>query len=104
MKKEKLFSMTSKDFEFIPTKGRGKGGQSRNKTLSAMICKHESSGAEGYAEDSKDQRTNKQLAFKRMTETKEFKSWFKVKCDAALGHIEIEENGTTRKVNHEEIK
>lgn len=103
-KGEKLFSLTAKDFEFIPTKGRGGGGQHKNKTLTACICKHESSGAEGAAEEGKDYASNKRLAFYKMTETKEFKVWFKIKCDAALGHIEIEENGNTRKVSHEEIK
>lgn len=103
-KGEKLFSLTAKDFIFIPTKGRGKGGQHKNKTLTACICKHESSGAEGAAEEGKDFKTNKRLAFQKMTETKEFQAWLRIKGDAALGHIEIEENGITRKLSHEEIK
>lgn len=98
--KERLFKLTEKDFDFQYTRGRGNGGQKKNKTSSACICSHKSSGAQGYAEDSREQSQNKKLAFKRMTETAEFKSWLKLKIEAACGNIEIEEAddfGTLRK-------
>ncbi len=107
-KKEKLFSLTAKDFDIQFTRGRGKGGQKKNKTSSACICSHKPSGAQGYAEDSREQSQNKKLAFKRMTETPEFKSWLHMKIQAALGNIEIEEaddfgNVKRRILNHEEV-
>jgi protein subunit release factor A len=108
MKKEKLFTLTEKDFDFIFQRGRGNGGQKKNKTSSACICSHKPSGAQGYAEDHREQSQNKKLAFKRMTETAEFQSWLRVKIDAACGNVEIEEADDfgilrKRKVNHEEI-
>ena len=107
-KKEKLFSLTEKDFKIQFQRGRGNGGQKKNKTSSACICSHEPSGAQGYAEDFREQSRNKKLAFQRMTDTDEFKSWLKLKIEAALGNLEIEEaddlgNVRTRKVRHEEI-
>lgn len=77
--KEKLFSVTAKDCEFKATRG---------------------TGAMGYAEDHREQSRNRQLAFKRMAESKEFQSWATVKAEAYLGNIEIEEadrNGVMKK-------
>ena len=109
MKKEKLFSLSEKDFVFIPTKGRGSGGQSKNKTLSACICKHVSSNSESYAEESKSYLDNKRTAFKKITETASFKAWLRMKIDAGMGRIEMTETledgrEIKRKVNHNEIK
>lgn len=107
-KKERLFKLTEKDFEFNYVRGRGAGGQKKNKTSSACQCFHRPSESMGYAEDSRCQKQNKKLAFKRLTETAKFKSWLQLKIDAAMGQVEIEEPddfGTMRKrlVNHEEI-
>lgn len=107
-RKEKLFTLTEKDFNFVYQRGRGNGGQKKNKTSSACICSHKPSGAQGYAEDHREQSRNKTLAFKRMTETPEFQAWLKFKIEAACGHIEIEEAddfGTVRKrlLDHREV-
>lgn len=108
-KKERLFTLTEDDFLFKAKRGSGKGGQKKNKTSSAIQCWHEPSGAMGEAEDAREQSQNKKLAFKRCTDTVEFKVWLQMKIDAACGNIEIEEtdeNGRNhrRKLNHEEIK
>lgn len=75
MDKELVFSVTKNDLKFDYTKGSGAGGQKRNKTSNAVRCTHPDSGAVGYAEDTRSQTQNKQLAFKRMTESNEFKMW-----------------------------
>lgn len=92
MRNRKLwFSVTKDDCRFIAKRGSGKGGQKRNKTSNAIQCFHDPSGAMGEAEDGREQSDNKRLAFKRMTETLEFKTWLKLKIDAGLGKVEIEE-------------
>lgn len=73
--KQLLFSVTAADCEWSYTRGTGKGGQARNKTSSAVHCIHRPSGAHGYAEEAREQRKNRETAFKRMCETKEFKIW-----------------------------
>lgn len=107
-RKERLFKLTQKDFNFIWTRGRGKGGQKKNKTESACICQHLPSGAEGYAEDSRSREQNKQLAFERLTSSNLFKAWLTIKTDAYLEKIDITEqdsNGTisTRKLRGDEV-
>lgn len=108
MGKQKLFTLTEKDFEFSFNRGRGNGGQKKQKTASACICSHRPSGAEGYAEDHREQGRNKKLAFERCTKTPEFQSWLKLKIEAAQGNIEIEEPDDfgvmkKRKLRHEEV-
>lgn len=91
MKKKLWFSITAKDCVFRDKRGSGNGGQKKNKTSSAVQCFHEPSGAMGEAEDHRKQSDNRQLAFKRMAESKEFQSWLTLKIEAGKGNIEIEE-------------
>lgn len=86
-KKQLLFSLTARDFEWDYIRGSGKGGQKKNKTSSAVRCRHISSGALGYAEDDRSQSKNKKLAFKRMSETREFKSWIKLEIARRTGEL-----------------
>lgn len=103
-KKQKWFSITAKDCTFQFFRAKGKGGQHRNKTDSACRCIHKASGAVGEATEHKEQKHNKRAAFQRMAESPQFQSWLKMKIDAGLGKIEIQE-GTNppRKLSLEEV-
>jgi hypothetical protein len=62
----------------------------------------------GEAEDTRFQSQNRKLAFERMADTKEFKSWLQLKIDASMGKVEIEEstaqgNRMTRKLRGDEV-
>ena len=93
MSKELLFSITANDCEWSYTRGTGKGGQKKNKTSSAVHCMHRPSGAHGYSEASRSQRENKEDAFRKMAETKEFQDWMRLETARRSGKlIEIEEN------------
>ena len=84
-----LFSVTAADCRWDYYRGSGAGGQKRNKTSSAVRCTHKASGASGQAEDGRSQLHNKQMAFKRMAETKKFATWLKIERAKKLG-IEAE--------------
>ena len=49
--REKLFTLTAKNFRWDYFRGSGKGGQKRNKTSSGVRCTHEESGAVGQSHD-----------------------------------------------------
>ena len=107
-KREKMFSVTAADCEWQTFRGSGDGGQKKQKTSSGVRCCHEASGAEGKATDSRHQHINRRTAFERMCNTSEFQSWLKLKIEAGLGHIEIEEatdqgNKVTRKLGMDEV-
>jgi len=89
--KELLFSVTANDCKFDYYRGSGSGGQKKNKTSNCVRCTHSDSGAVGRSEEGRSQRKNKEMAFKRMSETKEFKYWHKMESARRLGTlVEIE--------------
>ncbi len=85
--KEKLFSVTLKDCDVLPYRGSGAGGQKRNKTSSAIRIVHKDSGAVGQCENYREQSRNKSDAFKRMSQTKEFKSWMSIEIARTTGRL-----------------
>lgn len=86
-----LFSVTKRDCRWDYFRGTGKGGQKRNKTSSGVRCTHIASGAVGQSDDTRSQYKNKIIAFKRMSETKEFKKWHKIETAKHMGNqIEID--------------
>lgn len=102
--KQRWFSITAKDLTFQEYCGSGSGGQHRNRNKTAIRCIHKASGAVGECEEFKSQKQNKRKAFERMAKSVKFQSWLKLKIDAGLGKVEIQEgNAPTRKVRLEEI-
>lgn len=87
--KEKLFSVTSKDCDWQFFTSGGPGGQKQNKTASACRCIHKASGAVGESREHREQLQNKKAAFRRMTETKEFKNWIDLEAKRHLGQLAI---------------
>lgn len=92
MKDRKLvFSVTAKDCDFDFYRGSGKGGQKRNKTDNCARCTHRVSGAVGKSENGRSQRKNKEAAFFKMSQTKEFKNWHKKQTNRLIGQeIDLE--------------
>lgn len=88
MKRKLLFSLTKKDFEIQTFRAGGKGGQKQNKTNSGVRIIHRESGAVGESREERSQKQNKDTAFERLVQTKEFKTWHKIKCGYALQGIE----------------
>lgn len=85
--KEKILSITKKDFKFDYERGRGKGGQKRNKTSNAVRCTHIGSGVSAWCEESRSQLQNKRTAFYKVTRSPEFKKWLKVEIAKRSGEL-----------------
>lgn len=85
--KEVLFTVTADDCDWAYTRGTGPGGQKRNKTSSKVRCTHRASGAIGESDETRSQHDNKRLAFRKMAETAEFKSWHKLETAKRLGTL-----------------
>lgn len=107
-KKTKLFSVTADDCQWDVFRGSGDGGQKKQKTSSGVRCTHVPSGAVGKATDSREQSQNRRTAFNRMVQSPEFQVWLKLKIDAYLGKVEIEEpspqgNLIQRKLGGDEV-
>jgi hypothetical protein len=88
-KKEKLFSLTKKDFRWDWYRGSGAGGQKKNKTENCCRCSHLPSGAVGKAEEGRSKEQNKKKAFRRMAESEEFVKWVKIEAARVTGELAI---------------
>lgn len=77
MKQERkpLFTTTIKDCEIQTFRSGGKGGQNQNKVESGVRIIHHPSGARGESREERSQLQNKRNAFRRMGESRQFKSW-----------------------------
>jgi protein subunit release factor A len=73
--RELLFSLTKKDFKVDYFRCGGAGGQHRDKTSNGARVTHIDSGAVGQSTEHREQPKNRAVAFKRMSDTKEFKVW-----------------------------
>lgn len=107
-KRSLMFSVTAADCIWTYYRGSGKGGQKRNKTDNCVRVQHEPSGAMAYSEDGRSKQHNKVDAFKKMVNTLEFKVWHKLKIDAYMDQVDIEEpneQGTVvkRKLRGDEV-
>jgi protein subunit release factor B len=89
MEKELLFSLSKDNGDFIvtPFKGSGKGGQKRNKTSSACRIAHPASGAVAECQEERYFHVNRQRAFERLLERKEFKAWLKLETAKRMGQL-----------------
>lgn len=85
MTKELLFTVTAADCDWQYLRGTGPGGQKRNKTETKVRCVHRASGAVGESDLTRHQSQNKQIAFRKMAESKEFKLWHKLETARRLG-------------------
>lgn len=70
-----ILSITAKDCDWQYFRVGGNGGQHRDKTSSGVRVVHRESGATGQATEDRKQSKNRQVAFKRMTDTLAFKKW-----------------------------
>lgn len=104
MTKELLFSITAADCEWSYTRGTGKGGQKKNKTSSAVHCMHRPSGAHGYSEASRSQLDNKREAFRKMAESKEFKTWHRLETARRTGQLLEIEDAVNREMNRVKLE
>ena len=87
-KRQLLFSVTKDDCDWSYTRGTGNGGQKKNKTNSAVHCRHRASGARGYSESSRSQLDNRRDAFVKMCNTEEFKRWHRLETLRRTGMMD----------------
>lgn len=102
--KEKILSLTSKNFVFDFFKASGPGGQHKNKTQSACRCRHLESGSLAIAVESRSQHTNKKKAFERCTKTESFQKWLKVQIAKANSEYVSIEDQVEKDMAPENIK
>jgi len=85
--KQKLFSVTKKDFVIEAFSGSGAGGQHRNRHPNCVRIKHVESGVIKTCTKHRSLHQNQQEAFVNLAKDPKFKLWLNRK---AAGTLEIE--------------
>ena len=86
-----LFTVSIKDCRVDTFSVGGNGGSGKDTSNTGVRVVHLPSGAMGRAVDSRSQGKNKELAFRRMAETKEFRGWARLEASKRFGEKSIEE-------------
>lgn len=89
--KQKLFSITLKDFTIETFRLSGHGGQNINKVETGVRLIHKESGVVTLGQEERTQWQNKQSAFRKMTSHPKFKSWLRVKTARLMGTMKTDE-------------
>lgn len=91
MSKELLFTVNKHDCEWSYFRATGHGGQHRDKTSNAVRCTHKPSGASASCQEYREQHRNRQIAFRKVAESKEFQAWARFEAQKKMGiQAEIE--------------
>jgi protein subunit release factor B len=78
MTRERVLHITiQKDCNVQTFRCGGKGGQNKDKRDTGVRVIHRMSGARGESREERSQLANKKLAFRRMAESPEFKTWLR---------------------------
>jgi protein subunit release factor B len=99
-----LFSLTAKDYEFQTFCTGGNGGQHRNAKQNGVRCIHIASGARAEHRDGRDQRKNKEEAFRKCAETPQFKAWHRVEVLRRTGQLREVEAAVNNAMRPENLK
>lgn len=102
--KEKLFSLTKKNFVFKYYKGQGGGGQKKNKTENCCQITHVESGAQECSEEGRSKEFNKQNAFRKLTESKKFVYWVNLEAARVSGDLDKIEKQVDKEMKRVKIE
>lgn len=89
--KRLLFSVSIKDCEIQTFTVGGPGGGGKDTSNTGVRLTHKPSGAVSTAREERSQQTNKVRAFRRLCETKEFKTWHRLTVARLSGEKPIEQ-------------
>jgi protein subunit release factor B len=99
-KRRLLFSTTLKDCKIQHFCTGGPGGSNQNKKMMGARVIHEESGAVGECREHRTQKDNTREAFVRMSKTKKYQDWAKVKAAKILGQSSIEDKVNEQMQEH----
>jgi protein subunit release factor A len=86
----KVFSVGIEDCDVSCFTVGGNGGGGKDTSNTGVRVSHQPSGASGRATDTRSQLKNKQLAFRRMAETREFQAWAQLEAARRSGAKSID--------------
>jgi len=106
MERKLILSLSKEKGDFVvqPFKGSGKGGQKRNKTMSACRIIHPSSGTIAECQEERSFEQNKKKAFKRLVDNDVFRKWLKTESARKKGELAHLEDEVDREMENIKIE
>lgn len=86
-----VFSITIKDCDVETFTVGGAGGAGKDTSNTGVRIRHHPSGSVGVCVDTRSQRKNKEMAFRRMAETDSFQRWAKLLAAEISGQRRLED-------------
>ena len=102
--REKLLSLSKKDFIVQTFRAGGKGGQKQNKTSSGVRILHQESGSVGESREERSQHQNKKIAFNRLVNSKSFQKWLRIEVSRSCGRLAEIESLVDSEINSNNVK
>jgi protein subunit release factor A len=99
-----LFSINQSEFTFQTFCTGGAGGQHRNAKQNGVRCIHNASNARAEHRDGRDQRKNKEEAFRKCAATPQFKAWHAAEVMRRLGKLREVDEAVERQMQSENIR
>lgn len=89
--RQKLLSLTKKDFKVEFYRASGNGGQNRNTRDTACRITHIETGITAISADERSQLQNKKRAFERLCGNPKFRQWLKIESSRSMGLLKTQE-------------
>lgn len=102
--KQKLFSLTSKDFTIESFSGSGAGGQHRNRHPNCIRIIHNDSGTKAQCTRHRSLHQNKEEAFRNLCNDKKFKLWLNKKIGEVIHGLEDIESEVEKSMSENNLK
>lgn len=87
-KRKPLLTTTIADCTVQTFRAGGPGGQNQNKRDTGVRVIHPPSGARGESREERTQAKNKQIAFRKMAESAEYRKWARVEVAKTTGALD----------------
>lgn len=88
--KDRIFSLTKKDFRIDTFRCGGHGGQNVNKVNSGVRITHIETGISSECREERSQGQNRRKAFRKLVENYKFRSWLKMRAYQIIYEVDKE--------------
>lgn len=86
--RERIFSITKKDFRVDTFRSGGNGGQNQNKRDTGVRITHVETGISSECREERSQDQNKRKAFRKLAHNPSFQKWIRIRAVEIRTHLD----------------
>ena len=99
--KQRIFTLTKKDFRVDTFRCSGHGGQNVNKRDTGVRITHIETGISSECREERSQEQNKKKAFRRLVDSEKFRGWLKMRAYQIIYEVDRE---VEKQMNEKNLK